>query len=174
MYQSPHQKYSSDKLEMVMVMVRRRAARFVKGRFGMFESVKQMLEQLTWIPAIKKTRKQSSHSLLEKISTLSHSCLEKADVRTRKNHSQKFRHIIQRGSLWTIVFPNSNSAWNGLAKNIAEANILDIFKVYHLRQSTNEHKQVSRCSWHSLHIIIMKTSFLPIYLIWNIIFMSPY
>ena len=41
----PRQKYNSDKLEMV----RRRAARFVKGRYGMFESVTQMLEQLTWI-----------------------------------------------------------------------------------------------------------------------------
>ena len=40
----PRQKYNSDKLEMVQ----RRAARFVKGRYGMFESVTQMLEQLTW------------------------------------------------------------------------------------------------------------------------------
>ena len=45
-------------------MVQRRAARFVKGRYGMFESVTQMLEQLTWTP-IKKTRKQSSHSILQ-------------------------------------------------------------------------------------------------------------
>ena len=55
----PRQKYNSDKLEMVQ----RRAARFVKGRYGMFESVTQMLEQLTWIPLSKKTRKQLSHSL---------------------------------------------------------------------------------------------------------------
>ena len=45
-------------------MVQRRAARFMKGRYGMFESVTQMLEQLTWIP-LSKTRKQSSHSLLQ-------------------------------------------------------------------------------------------------------------
>ena len=38
----PRQKYDSDKLEMVQS----RAARFVKGRYGMFESVTQMLEQL--------------------------------------------------------------------------------------------------------------------------------
>ena len=38
----PHQKYNSDKLEMVQ----RRAARFVKGRYGMYESVTQMLEEL--------------------------------------------------------------------------------------------------------------------------------
>ena len=49
----PRQKYNSDKLEMVQ----RRAARFVKGRHEMFESVTQMLEQLTWIPLSKKTRK---------------------------------------------------------------------------------------------------------------------
>ena len=31
-------------------MVQRRAARFVKGRYGMYESVTQMLEELTWVP----------------------------------------------------------------------------------------------------------------------------
>ena len=49
-YIHPRQKYNSDKLEMVQ----RRAARFVKGRYGMFESVTQMLEQLTWTPLSKK------------------------------------------------------------------------------------------------------------------------
>ena len=82
----PRQKYNSDKLEMVQ----RRAARFVKGRYGMFESVTQMLEQL-----IKKTRKQSSHSILQNLAVVPHSCLEKADVRTRKTHSQR--------PIWTIV-----------------------------------------------------------------------
>ena len=46
----PHQKYNSDKLEMVQ----RRAARFVKGRYGMYESVTQMLEELTWVPLSKR------------------------------------------------------------------------------------------------------------------------
>ena len=44
----PHQKYNSDKLEMVQC----RAARFVKGRYGMYESVTQMLEELTWVPLL--------------------------------------------------------------------------------------------------------------------------
>ena len=46
----PCQKYNSDKLEMVQ----HRAARFVKGRYGMFESVTQILEQLTWMPLSKR------------------------------------------------------------------------------------------------------------------------
>ena len=118
----PRQKYNSDKLEMVQ----RRAARFVKGRYGMFESVTQMLEQL-----IKKTRKQSSHSILQNYQNLAvvpHSCLEKADVRTRKTHSQKFRHIGYIDPYGQSFFPNCISVWNGLAKDIAEANTLDIFK----------------------------------------------
>ena len=35
-------------------MVQRRAARFVKGRYGMYESVTQMLEELTWVPLSKR------------------------------------------------------------------------------------------------------------------------
>ena len=78
------QKYNSDKLEMVQ----RRAARFVKGRYGMFESVTQMLEQLTWIP-LSKRRENSSlilfYKIINNLAVVPHSCLEKADVRTRKN-----------------------------------------------------------------------------------------
>ena len=85
--------------------------------------------------AIKKTRKQSSHSLLQIINNLTvvpHSCLEKTDVRIRKKHSQKFRHIgynidpydMDNRSFLIIII----SAWNGLAKDIAEANTLDLFK----------------------------------------------
>ena len=58
----PRQKYNSDKLEMVQ----RRAARFVKGRYGMFESVTQMLEQLTWTP-LSKRRENSRLILFYKI-----------------------------------------------------------------------------------------------------------
>ena len=36
-------------------MVKRRAARFVKGRYGMYESVTHMLEELTWAPLSKKS-----------------------------------------------------------------------------------------------------------------------
>ena len=70
-----------------------------------------------------------------KLSTISnlvvvpHSCLKKADVRTRKKHSQKFRHIgYNIDPYGQSFFPNCISAWNGLAKDIAEANTLDIFK----------------------------------------------
>ena len=124
----PRQKYNSDKLEMVQ----RRAARFVKGRYGMFESVTQMLEQLTWTPLSK--RRESSrlilfYKIINNLAVVPHSCLEKADVRTRKKHSQKFRHIgYNIDPYGQSFFPNCISAWNGLAKDIAEANTLDIFK----------------------------------------------
>ena len=85
--------------------------------------------------AIKKTQKQSSHSILQNYqqfgcaAVVPHSCLEKADVRTRKKHSQKFRHIgYNIDPYGQSFFPNCISAWNGLAKDIAEANTLDIFK----------------------------------------------
>ena len=77
-------------------MVQRRAARFVKGRYGMFESVKQMLEQLTWIP-LSKRRENSRlilfYKIINNLAVVPHSCLEKADVHTRKKHFQKFCHI---------------------------------------------------------------------------------
>ena len=81
------EKYNSDKLEMVQ----RRAAHFVKGMYRMFESVTEMLEQLTWIQLSK--RRQYSHLILfhkiiNNLAVVPHSCLEKADVGTRKNHSQ--------------------------------------------------------------------------------------
>ena len=49
-----HHADPSYKLEMVQ----HGAARFVKGRYEMFESVMQMLEQLTWTP-LSKRRKNS-------------------------------------------------------------------------------------------------------------------
>ena len=93
-------------------MVQRRAARFVKGRYGMFESVTQMLEQLTWTP-LSKRRENSRLILFYKII----------------NNFQKFRHIgYNIDPYGQSFFPNCISAWNGLAKDIAEANTLDIFK----------------------------------------------
>ena len=80
----PCQKYNSDKLEMVQ----QRAARFVKGMYGMFESVTQMLEQLTWIPLSKRrenSRRILVYKIINNLAVVPHSCLEKADVRTRKN-----------------------------------------------------------------------------------------
>ena len=62
----------------------------------MFESVTQMLEQLTWIPLSKRcenSRLILFYQIINNLAVVPHSCLEKADVRTWKNHSQKFRHI---------------------------------------------------------------------------------
>ena len=58
-----------------------------------------------------------------------HSCLEKADGRTRKNHSMKFRHIGYKVDLYGQSFlPKCISAWNDLAQEIAEVNTLDLCK----------------------------------------------
>ena len=76
--------------------------------------------------AIKKTRKQSSHSLLQNYQQFG---CGTTDVRTRKKHSEKFRYIGYNIDPYRqSFFPNCISAWNGLAKDIAEANTLDIFK----------------------------------------------
>ena len=115
-------------------MVQRRAARFVKGRYGMFESVTQMLEQLTWIPLSKRHENSSLilfYKIINNLAVVPHSCLEKADVRTttRKKHSQKFRPIGYNVDPYgQSFFLNSISAWNGLATDIAEVNTLDNFK----------------------------------------------
>ena len=95
-------------------MVQRRAARFVKGRYRMFESITQMLEQLTWIP-LSKRRENSRlilfYKIINNLAVVPHSCLEKADVRTRKKHSQKFHHIgYNIDPYGQSFFPNSGVA----------------------------------------------------------------
>ena len=54
-------------------MVQRRAARFVKDRYGMYESVTQMHEELTWVPLTKKREKRSSHSFIQNYQQFGHS-----------------------------------------------------------------------------------------------------
>ena len=124
----PHQKYNFDKLEMVQ----RRAARFVKGRYGMYESVTQMLEELTWVPLSKRRENGCLilfYKIINNLAMVPHSCLEKADGRTRKNHNLKFRHIGYNVDPYgQSFFPKCISAWNGLAQEVAEANTLDLFK----------------------------------------------
>ena len=131
-------------------MVQHRAARFVKDRYGMFESVTQMLEQLTWIP-LSKRRKNSRlilfYKIINNLAVVPHSCLEKADVRTRKKHSQKFRHIgYNIDPYGQSFFPNCISACNGLAKDIAEANTLDIFNT----SARPEVRGTADVGWRSL------------------------
>ena len=112
-------------------MVQRRVVRFVKGRYGMFESVTPMSEQLARIPQVKicKTVVSFSFTKLSYNCCMPHSCLEKADVRTRKNHFQKFRHIGYNVDPYRqSFFPNHIGSWNGLSKDIAEDITLDIFK----------------------------------------------
>ena len=85
----------------------------------------------TWIP-LSKRRENSClilfYKIINNLAVVPHSCLEKADVRTKKKHSQKFRHISYNIDPYGQSFsPNCISAWNGLAKDIAEANTLDIY-----------------------------------------------
>ena len=113
-------------------MVQRRAARFVKGRYGMYESVTHMLEELTWVPLSKRC--ENAHLILfyeiiNNLAMVPHSYLEKADGRTRRKHNLKFRHIgYSVDPYGQSFFPKCISAWNGLTQEIAEASILNLFK----------------------------------------------
>ena len=124
----PHQKYNSDKLEMVQ----RRATRFVKGRYGMYESVTQMLEELTWVQLSKRrenARLILFYKIINNLAMVPHSYPEKADGRTWKKHNLKFWHIGYNVDPYgQLLFPKCISAWNGLAQEIAETNTLDLFK----------------------------------------------
>ena len=101
-------------------------------RYGMYESVTQMLEELTWVPLLKRrenARLILFYKIINNLAMVPHSCLEKADGRTRKNHNLKFRHIGYNVDPYgQSFFPKCISAWNGLAQEIAEANTLDLFK----------------------------------------------
>ena len=59
-------------------------------------SVIQMLEELTWVPLSKRrenARLILFYKIINNLAMVPHSCLEKADGRTRKKHNLKFRHI---------------------------------------------------------------------------------
>ena len=94
--------------------------------------VSQMLEELTWAPLSKRlenARLILFYKIINNLAMVPHSCLEKADGRTRKKHSMKFRHIGYNVDPYgQSFFPNSISVWNDLAQEIAEANTLDLFK----------------------------------------------
>ena len=92
----------------------------------------QMLEELTWVPLSKRrenARLILFYKIINNLAMVPHSCLEKADGRTRKKHNLKFRHIGYNVDPYgQSFFPKCISAWNGLAQEIAEANTLDLFK----------------------------------------------
>ena len=113
-------------------MVQCRAAHFVKGRYGMYESVTQMLEELTWVPLSKRREKARLilfYKIINNLAMVPHSCLVRADGRTRKKHNLKFRHIGYKVDPYgQSFFSKCISVWNGLSQEIAEANNLDLFK----------------------------------------------
>ena len=69
------------------------------------------------------------YKIINNLAMVPHSCLEKADGRTRKKHNLKFWHIGYNVDPYgQSFFPKCISAWNGLAQEIAETNTLDLFK----------------------------------------------
>ena len=69
-----------------------------------------------------------SQKYINNLALVPHPCLEKADGLTGEKHDHKFRHIGYNVDPYgQSYFPNCISAWNGLAKEIAEANTLDLF-----------------------------------------------
>ena len=105
-------------------MVQRRAARFVKGRYGMYESVTQMLEELTWV-LLSKRRENARlilfYKIINNLAMVPHSCLEKADGRTWKKHNLKFRHIGYNDSnnVTTWILMDNRSFLNVLVRGMA-------------------------------------------------------
>ena len=85
-----------------------------------------------WVPLSKRgenARLILFYKIINNLAMVPHSCLEKADGRTRKKHNLKFRHIGYNVNPYgQSFFPKCISAWNGLAQEIAEANTLDLFK----------------------------------------------
>ena len=62
----------------------------------MYESVTQILEELTWVPLSKRRENASLilfYKIINNLAMVPHSCLEKADGRTQKKHNRKFRNI---------------------------------------------------------------------------------
>ena len=88
--------------------------------------------ELTWVPLSKRRENAClilSYKIINNLTMVPHSCLEKADGRTRKKHSIKFRHIGYNVDPYgQSFFPKGISAWNSLAQEIAEANTLVLFK----------------------------------------------
>ena len=77
-----------------------------------------MLEELTWVPLSKRrenARLILFYKIINNLAMVPHSCLEKADGRTRKKHNLKFRHIgYNVGPYGQSFFPKCISAWNDL------------------------------------------------------------
>jgi hypothetical protein len=125
----PHHKGNIKKLEAVQ----RRAARFVKGQYGRFDSVTRMLDELGWPPLLER-RKDARlilfYKIINNLAAVPYQDILTKPVRcTRKNHSKPFRVIGANTNQYkSSFFPGTISAWNGLSKNCAEAPNINLFK----------------------------------------------
>ena len=78
-----------------------------------YASVSDMLGVLGWTPL---SQRRLDLYCFTKLLTVWHKCPSKAYKGTRRKHNMK----------WTVVFPKTISAWNGLA--FAEAPSLAVFR----------------------------------------------
>ena len=81
----------------------------------MYECVTQMLEELTWAPLSKRrenARLIYFYKTINNLAMVPHSCIEKADGRTRKKHNLKFWHI---GTTWILMSSFLNVLVRGMA-----------------------------------------------------------
>ena len=88
----PPQSYNRNNIEDVQ----RKAARFVKGKYGSYDSVTKMLQELGW-QSLEKRRLDARLILMYKIihglAAVLHAFLIPGDGRTRALHGKKFRRI---------------------------------------------------------------------------------
>ncbi len=123
------EKYNREKIERVQ----RRAARFVKSRYGRFSSVTEMIDDLGWPPlAVRRdnARLILFYKIINNLAAVPYEhVLQEAYKGTRSKHSKKFRHIGHSTSQYgQSFFPRTIGAWNGLS--CADAPTLDIFKAH--------------------------------------------
>ena len=107
--------------------VQRRAARFVNNRYSRYSSVSDVLG---WPPLSQRRQEARLILFYKMINDLAQvpfeGVLVEAYKGTRRKHNMKFRQIGHTTSQYgQSCFPNTISAWNGLA--FAEAPSLAVF-----------------------------------------------
>ena len=125
----PHLTKDQNSLETIQ----RRAARFTKKDYARQSSVTQMLKDLEWQP-LKDRRRDIRLTLLfrmvhGKVAVPVEDILEKADSRTRSQHSYKYKHLTAnteqfKNSFFVATIPK----WNALPALAVNADTVPAFK----------------------------------------------
>ena len=114
-------------------MVQRRAARYAYNRYHNTSSVSNMLNTLNW-PQLTKRRLHARLVMMYKIThhlvaIPSSTILIPSDSRTRKHHSQTFRHIYTpKDSYRFSFFPYTITHWNLLPTTVVTTQTVDSFR----------------------------------------------